>query len=514
LDLLTYLVRRLRAQPLCMLVTWRSDEVSSEHRLRQLLGEAQRMGIATPITLARLNAEAVGELVAARALPPSLGTRLYDETEGLPFFVVEYLNAMEQQGEHWSLPVAVRDLLRARVQQVNAASRQVLDTAAVLGRSFDLNTLPSASGRGDEEVVNALDELLARGLIREVAGGSQYDFTHEKLRALVYAELSGARRRLLHRRAGDTLAQRLHGRELSAQASLIAQHYQLAGQSVQAAEYFKRAGEHARAVYAHAEALAHFRRALALGHPDAAALHEAIGDVLTLRAEYTAALTSYETALALQPPRRAALAHKVGAVHARRGDWEVADVHLQTALAALEEGDHAERARVLADRSLVANALRRSDEALDFAQRALQSAARVNDARALAQSHNVLGMLLRHRGDSAQARAHLEQSLRLAEEQHDVGARTAVLNNLALLHGEGGEWDEAIRLAEAALQLCVTSGDRHREAALHNNLADLLHTVGRQAEAMAHLKQAVAIFAEIGSATQPLHPEIWKLTEW
>ena len=56
-------------------------------------------------------------------------------------------------------------------------------------------------------------------------------------------------------------------------------------------------------------------------------------------------------------------------------------------------------------------------------------------------------------------------------------------------------------------------GDRHREAALHNRLADLLHAAGREEEAMAELKAAVAIFAEVGEQGK-LEPEIWKLSEW
>jgi Tetratricopeptide repeat len=64
----------------------------------------------------------------------------------------------------------------------------------------------------------------------------------------------------------------------------------------------------------------------------------------------------------------------------------------------------------------------------------------------------------------------------------------------------------------AALELCARQGDRHREAALHNNLADLLHLSGHHADAMDHLKQAVALFAEIGEPTQ--EPEIWKLVSW
>jgi hypothetical protein len=64
------------------------------------------------------------------------------------------------------------------------------------------------------------------------------------------------------------------------------------------------------------------------------------------------------------------------------------------------------------------------------------------------------------------------------------------------------------------MEKCHTHGDRHREAALHNNLADLCHALGRSEEAMAHLKQAVNLFAEIGADLDERQPEIWKLVEW
>ena len=85
----------------------------------------------------------------------------------------------------------------------------------------------------------------------------------------------------------------------------------------------------------------------------------------------------------------------------------------------------------------------------------------------------------------------------------------------ALVRQAEGDTLEAIRLTGQALALCATQGDRHREAALHNNLADLLHAAGQPDAAMAHLKEAVAIFAEVGEpAGPPGQPEIWKLVEW
>ena len=90
----------------------------------------------------------------------------------------------------------------------------------------------------------------------------------------------------------------------------------------------------------------------------------------------------------------------------------------------------------------------------------------------------------------------------------------AALNNLALACAREGDGAEAVELTERSLRLCSEQGDRHREAALHNNLADLFHRAGDEPASMAHLKQAVAIFAEVGGQDGEMQPEVWKLVEW
>ncbi len=194
--------------------------------------------------------------------------------------------------ETWALPGGVQDLLRGRLRTVGQTAGQVLAAAAVVGRSFDFDTVREASGRGEEETLPALEELVSRGLIREQkdapSEGPTYDFDHDKLRALVYEETGLARRRLLHRRAAAALTGR--GREAGPLAGQVARHYRLAGQDTEAAEHYRLAGDHARGLYANDDALAHYEEALALGHPDAAALHEAMGDLETRRGEYGAAL--------------------------------------------------------------------------------------------------------------------------------------------------------------------------------------------------------------------------------
>ncbi|HEX9076629.1 MAG TPA: AAA family ATPase, partial [Anaerolineae bacterium] len=219
LDVLTFLIQRLRGRPLFILCTGRGEEIPVGHPLRQVLAEAQRAGLATRMVLPRLDASAVSELANATGdWAPEIGRRLYRESEGLPFFVVEYLKAMGSEkpvrpDANWSLPGGVRDLLHSRLAGVTETGWQLLNAAAVIGRSFDFDTLREASGRSEEETVTALERLMAQGLIREISAGSVgrglvYDFSHEKLRNLVYEETSQARRRLLHRRVAESLITR------------------------------------------------------------------------------------------------------------------------------------------------------------------------------------------------------------------------------------------------------------------------------------------------------------------
>jgi predicted ATPase/DNA-binding SARP family transcriptional activator len=520
LSLLTYLIRRLDDKPLCVLLTWRAEEVPEGHRLRELLAEARRSGVATTLTLERLSSDSVRELVG-HAVPDAetLGSRLSDETEGLPLFLTEYLTAVEKGeldvGEDtWTLPGGVQDLLKARFGTVGETAGQVLAAAAVVGRSFDFDTVRAASGRGEEETLSALEELISRGLIREVGDAAPaYDFDHDKLRTLVYEETSLARKRLLHRRTAAALSGQVRGREADSLAGQIAHHHRLAGQDAEAARYYLLAGDYARSLHANSEALAHYEQALALGHPDASTLHENIGDLQTRAGDYGAALASYEAAASSATSGNlAVLEHKIGNVHARRGERDLARSHYESALEDLGDNE-AEIARLYADWSLLAHGQDEPEEAAGLARLALELAEGTGDTRALAQAHNMLGILAGRTGDQATALSHLGESLDLAEALGDTDAKVAALNNLSLAHESGGEHEEALRLAEAALQLCVASGDRHREAALHNNLADLMHATGREQESMEHLTRAVELFAEIGERDE-LQPEVWKLVEW
>ncbi len=498
LRLLSFGLRRLAGRPLLVVLNWRTPH---DHAVRRAASLAARDG-GTELRLGRLDEDAVAALVRSVRTAPvdaEVVHRFWSTTEGVPLMLVEYLRASDVDD---AVPTGVREALRGRLAPTGETARQILSAAAVLGRSFDIDTVRTVSGRTDDETVAALEELVGRGLVRE--RDTDYDFDHELLRAVAYDQTSLARRRLLHRRAAAVVP------SLAAQA----RHHELAGRDEAAAEAHRAAGEEARAVFANAEALEHLRRALELGHPDRSGLQTALSDVQVVLGDYGGALVSLRAAAAdALPGDLPGLEHRLGRLHVRRGEHALAEAHLTAATEALAEDDLAARAGVTADRALAVHSLGEPERARALAADAISLADRAGEERALCQSHNLLGMMAATDGDVDDAIDHLLRSRELADRLDDGDLQVAALNNLALAHRARGDLAVAVELTEDALSTCATLGDRHREAALHNNLADLLHALGRGEEAMDHLKRAVEIFAEVGEGGE-LQPEIWKLVRW
>ncbi len=530
IELVAYLGRRLGGRPVGILATWRTEEMRSVERHR-IVDIPELDGRLVGVQLDRFRRADVAALAGTTLGPgvdPDLVDRLFERSEGLPLYVVAALAAPVPSDER--IPSGVLALLTARIEATGQVAGQVLAAAAAIGRSFDLETVRSASGRTDEETVDGLDELMARGLIREVdadqASDVRYDFTHGRLRDVAYDRLSLARRRLLHARVAEALTQRGTGAGTGVDRwALIANHETLAGRTGLAADAHRRAGDQARSIFANAEARQHLEAALALGHPAVAEIHEALGDVLTLLGDYDGALAHLETAVALAgPEREAAIDQRLGLVLARRGDWPRAESHLLAALGAVgPDGDPVVRSRILADRSAVAQRRGDLDGAESFAEEARSIALAADDGAGEAQAEDRLGIVARSRGDLGGARLHLERAIAAIDRVEaapgpegpvDPGLRVAALNTLALISADEGDRERALALTREALARCELQGDRHRQAALENNLADLLQATGRGDEAMAHLKRAVALFAEVGGRPGELEPEIWKLVEW
>lgn len=484
LAVLTYLVNRITSTGTLVVFAHRPEE---DRNLGSLVEAAAMHG--PPLVLEPLTPAAIPDTDDADSIIARTG--------GIPVLVAE---ALAGGGGATPTP-GVRRFMKVRLADLDELSRQVLAAASVLSGSSDFDLLREVSGRSEEEVIAAAEALTARRILT-TSGDGELDFSLATMKQLVYEETSLIRRRLLHRRAAETLDTRPRAQTDAVLATAIAQHHQRGGQDERAAEWYVRAGRLAREVFAPAEAIRSFQTALALGRSDEAEVRIDLGDTLLFMGRFSRAVTEFEIAASLtEGPARAVAGHRIGEANRRLGRLDVALERF-----ALAERDHPDPVSLYCDWALAL--LRRGErkaarEKADRAVVASEKAGAAGRSRALA----VLGIVSGHR---AEARRSLMAALELAG--NDPILRMAALNALAHSHAQSDEHSDALMLVDEALRLAAAIGDRHRQAALYNHLADLYHRMGRDADSEAALKEAVKLFVEVEPGAW--EPEVWLLTWW
>ncbi|HUP74640.1 MAG TPA: AAA family ATPase [Acidimicrobiales bacterium] len=139
IDLLRFLLRRIRITHSLVVAALRDDEIGPTHRLRSLLGDIARSADATSTSLRPLSIDAIRTLAKDRAVDPLW---LRDVTGGNPFFVVEMIDY-----EGGDIPRTVRDAVLARTTELAGDSWDLLHLLACATKRSPIICSPvSASG--------------------------------------------------------------------------------------------------------------------------------------------------------------------------------------------------------------------------------------------------------------------------------------------------------------------------------------------------------------------------------
>ena len=181
------------------------------------------------------------------------------------------------------LPEPVRDALRARLARLDPDAHELARAAAVLGGDVDFDHARAVAGQDEDRALAALERLLSTHLLREVTGEvgeALYSFSQDKVRQVIYDDLSAARRRVQHRRALDVLSQP----GVRTPAERLAYHAWRAQAWDQAVRWSQAAADAAVAVFAYSSAATLFEQALdALDRLPTSTEHQAHSVRLRLR---------------------------------------------------------------------------------------------------------------------------------------------------------------------------------------------------------------------------------------
>jgi DNA-binding CsgD family transcriptional regulator/tetratricopeptide (TPR) repeat protein len=465
-DLVGFLVRNLRGG-VALVLTYRSDELHRRHPLRPFLAELDRGGRAERLELDRLGRRELAELLAGileEPAAPALVGEVLARSEGNPFFAEELLAA---HLEGTRLPMALRDLVLARVEALSEPAQRVLEVAAVAGTRVDHELLAAVVGQDTAQLVWLLREAVTRHVLAVDEASGAYVFRHALVQEAIYDDLLPVQRGPLHAAYARALERHIEQRGDAAvgggsavEQGQLAYHWYAAHDLGQALLASVRAGQAAESASALAEALGHYERALELWDqaPEAAASSPLDRGTLLYRAAEAANLAGYDDrAVALgrlaldrvdavaEPRRAGALLERLARYHWTAGDTPRAMAAVERAVVITPpEPPSVERARALA-------------------------------------AHGQLLMLLAHQAD---ARARCEQAVAVARR---VGARAVeghALTTLGTSLGILGYLEEAIPDLEQGRRIAVELANVDDLGRAHANLATVLDMSGRAADAV------------------------------
>ncbi len=326
IGLLEAVLRLCEEHPILFLNLCRPGYPTTSERIRAY-ARAEHAERTFEIELAPLDASAarsmLNNLFRQGDLPRDTRQRIEEKAHGNPFFIEEVVRSLVDEGavEHVdgrfratdkiasvTIPDTIHEVVMARVDALDVAKRQLLQTAAVIGASFHTEVL----GGVVEDVTSLAEDiealLEAEFLVRsDSQRNAEYDFKHPLIQEVTYESLLHARRAVVHRKVAETL-ERVFPDDVPGYAGMLAYHYGKGGVPERAEEYLFRAGAEAARAAAPSEALHFFEEASKLyleihrdgGDPVKRALLERnIAEALYYRGRFLEAIEHFNTALRL-----------------------------------------------------------------------------------------------------------------------------------------------------------------------------------------------------------------------
>ncbi len=249
LDILGMVLRQSRGTSLMMAGAYRNVALSYTNPVNRLITSLGFAGLTHHLPLRRLTRKVVQQMLETllgSAVSRKFITSIYQATEGNPLFIEETIKSLAVDGQirlsegRWEqqnttlihVPGSIKAVLGKRLNFVNKATLELLQLAAIIGRSFSLALLLEASPSDDDEIQWAIEEALAAQLIEVVKIVDEpvnttateiviyYQFQHALIRETLYEELRPLRRRQLHRRVAEAIEKRAARKLISKPAAL------------------------------------------------------------------------------------------------------------------------------------------------------------------------------------------------------------------------------------------------------------------------------------------------------
>lgn len=485
----------------------------------------------------------IRNLAGSNNLSLDIQNQIIEKSEGNPAFLEEVTNSILESSSQQvttlsrtinyrheiKVPSILQNVIMARVDGLEPLDKITLQTASVIGRVFqkDLLSFVIKNDLTDDEFEKSLNELQQKEFIlRHLPVNitftksilqKEYIFKQEIAQDVIYNSLLISQRQNLHRQIGE-LMENFHSNSIGDFVNTLAIHFEKGKDLKKAFHYYKISAERAKDFFANEDAIFLYSKALELSDQtnsdsvDLAQIYESMGDVYSLKAEYSKAIDHFNLSSKYYKDSgsHAKIYFKCGQVFELWGNYEKALENYNAGLTIVHKKDsNALIAHIYAGMGMVC--YRQGDliQAEKLTERALQILRKINDESTMASVYNNLGIIFCKLGELEKSLEYHKNSLQIREKLGFASGLAASNNNLGYVYQLKDDLEKAIEYYEKSLKYCERMGNQHGLARTFDNLSHIYIKQGKQELAMEYNLKAISILGKIAKEEANINADVW-----
>lgn len=522
LNMLHYLARNTRQHRMTIIGAYRPEEIiqSREGKTHQLVDAMQKMSredLLEIMELKRLDYSSTKEIIESTlgkiSFEQTLLDRIYKETEGNPFFILEVVKLLvedaaitQDEEEVWRLvtdlekldiPSKVYDVVKRRLDRLMEEQRKILDCASVVGEEFQSDVVGKVVRLDRLQLLENLSKIeKTHKLIHSFQ--KKYKFDHAKIREVLYNGIIDELKEEYHKIIADTIAE-IHKDNLDEVIDQLAYHYYEA-KDEKAGEYLIKTGDKTKEKYANEEAIQLYENALDfIEGGEKVGILEKLGDIQTLIGEYDKAIENFEKAKEAtdENETKARMLRKGVVVHETRGEYDDSLEMLSKAKDLIKDEMTPERGRTLVTEGYVYWRRGDYDKGLGLFHTALKIFEETGaEQKDIGNALRAVGHI--HQEEYAEALPYFERSLAVMEECGEQCGIASALHSIGTVYHNKYELDKALEYYEKSLEISEKIGDKQGIASLYNNIGHMYHDKDEVDRALEYFEKSLEIREKIG----------------
>lgn len=496
-QLLHFLARKIYDSKVFIVGAYRPEELKTrdeELPLETILNRIKEEQLVEILDLDRLGFQPVADLIKNRLqtkdLPESFLLMVYRESEGNPYYVIEILNSMMDEGvidpysytwdpeeelSEISIPTSIKDITSRRIDRLSKNEKNILMYASVIGTEFDFEILERSMDIDVIELLDIIEGLQSKGLIKEKEDADEeiYRFNHLQIRTTLYGNMGKSRKRVLNKKIGEAI-------EDFYQDNLEEYYYSLGRHFYEGKVYDK---SYAYSIKAAEQAINRYAIETALEH-------------------YDKAIQSLEVSTDIEDADEKRLEHlnEIGKLSFDINKWDEGEKAYRSLVELSKDiGDKKSEADALRGIAHIKKETQKFDEANKYYQESLDIYEGLGDLVGIADCQRGLGYLRWREGKFDEAVECYEISIENGKKAEENNVLALTYIEMGNTYAQKGENDLAIRYYTRSLPPLKSQNAFRDLARANNNIGDQYMKKEEWDKAIEYFKKSMDNAKKIGN---------------